>query len=148
MVVLVVGVEVEEDWHNEASLEAANDHTVDIDYTVEVYLDYDTVEDMVVDNSSRCTGACTHCTEVPPQVDRVEFDDHKVSSFPYLVACLALPADDGRSSCRLVKVLYFQTYPIQVGLDWKELCFARELISGLLLDGGNFLNLFFEMLAH
>lgn len=101
MVVLGV-VAVVEGEHNEASLAAANDHNVDMDCTVGPYPDYDTVEEMVVDSNSRCTGACTHCTEVLP-VDMAESDDYMASSFPCLVACFALPADDDRSSCRLAQ---------------------------------------------
>lgn len=37
--------------------------------------------------------------------------DYEVSSCPHLVACLALPADDGRSSCRLGREILLPTRP-------------------------------------
>lgn len=125
---LGAGAELEGGDRNEASLVAENDHSADMGYTVELCRDYGTVEEMVVDNSSRCTGACTHCTEVP-LLDMAESDDYKVFSFPYPVACLALPADDDRSSCRLANVYYFPNLPpSRFGLEWKER--RVELILG------------------
>ena len=130
-----VEVEVEVGEYNASSLAEANDHSVDMGYIVESSHYCNTEEAMVEDgNNSRCTGACTHCTEVPP-VDMVELDDHKVSFFPGLVAYLALPADDDRSSCRLARVCSFQTYLVQDGLVWQEL--SREIDIGSSLDGGS-----------
>lgn len=133
-VVLGVVAEVEVDEHNASSSEEANGHSADMDYTVGPSHYYNTVEVMVADgNSSRCTGACTHCTEVPP-AGMAEFDDYKVFFFPCLVAYLALPADDDRSSCRLSKVRSFQTCLFQVGLDWKGP--SRGSAISFSLDGG------------
>lgn len=128
-VVLGVEAEVVVGECNASSLAEASDHSVGMGYTVGSNHYYNIEEAMVVDgNNSRCTGAYTHCTEVPP-VDMVELDDYKVSVFPGLVAYLALPADDDRSSCRLAEVSSFQTYLVQDGLDWQEL--SRELILAL-----------------
>jgi hypothetical protein len=66
---------------------------------------YGTVVEVVAGSSSRHMVACSYCTFVEGTVDvGVDMDadaDCMVSVFLHLAACLALPADDGHSSCRL-----------------------------------------------
>ncbi len=46
---------------------------------------------------SCCRGSCSHCR----QASRADIaGDYMSASYPYLVACPALPADDVHSSCR------------------------------------------------
>lgn len=55
----------------------------------------------VAGRSSRHTAACRKCCTSAVDTGGVDADvDYIVFSFLYLAACLALPADDGHSSCR------------------------------------------------
>jgi hypothetical protein len=68
-------------------------------------------ESAVVGRNSRCKDSHRDCISAAQELeDRADCDcgccgcgcdfDYMASSCPYLAACLALPADDGRSSCR------------------------------------------------
>lgn len=52
-----------------------------------------------VEDRSCCTGSCSHCRQA--SLVGIAGDDMSASC-PYLVACLALPADDVHSSCRRI----------------------------------------------
>ena len=82
----------------------AIEHRADIARIGEAFPHCDIGEPSVVDNTPpHCKDSRTDCTCA---VD-IAGSDYKASSCPHPAACLALPADDDRSSCRLGD--FFQT---------------------------------------
>ncbi len=76
-------------------------------HTGEPCADCDIEEASAAGSSLHCTVACMHCTSaegIAAAGDGAAVDC-KVSSCSYLATCLVLPADDGRSSCRLGEAL-------------------------------------------
>ena len=64
---------------------------------------------------------CMYCTSAEGIAAAADADaDCKASSYSHPAACLALPADDDRSSCRLGR-LCFQTDP-RPGSGWRCVC--------------------------
>jgi hypothetical protein len=88
-----------------ASEEVAEiEHTVGMAHTVAAWEHCDIAEAKVAGSSSRRRVACRYCTSA---VDTADADaDCRASSYPHLAACLALPADDDRSSCRLGRLSF------------------------------------------
>lgn len=78
-------------------------HRVDIARIGEAFPHCGIGEPSVVDNTPHCKDSRTDCTWA---VD-IAGSDYKAFSCPNPAACLALPADDDRSSCRLGD--FFQT---------------------------------------
>lgn len=81
----------------------AIEHRVDIARIGEAFPHCDIGEPSVVDNTPHCKDSRMDCTWA---VD-IAGSDYKAFSCPNPAACLALPADDDRSSCRLGD--FFQT---------------------------------------
>jgi hypothetical protein len=83
----------------------------------------DTVVGVVVGSSSRHMAACSYYTSAEDIAD-ADGDadaDCMVSSFLHLAACLALPADDGHSSCRLGRVSLPNRPRLAFGLEMRVL---------------------------
>jgi hypothetical protein len=94
-------------------------HMQDIEHTVEEWVHYG-IEVVVEDSSSRCMVAYSCCTSAEDTADVVDDAgvDYTASSCLHLVACLlALPADDGRSSCRLGCMFSFNPIACCVKLE-------------------------------
>lgn len=93
--------------HSAALAEEVTAHMAGMDCTGsgsgELGCDIVVVEGAVGSSSrSPCTGSCRHCTSAVGDIAGADagFDSGYTAVFSHPTACLALPADDDRSSCR------------------------------------------------
>jgi hypothetical protein len=100
-------------------------HTMDMaDTAQEEYCHVDIAVEL--GDRSCCRGSCNHCT----QASRAGIAGGCMSaSYPYLVACPALPADDVRSSCRR------RCFPPTRSSGWEEMRSGNEDIGKEYPDG-------------
>lgn len=102
-------------------------HMQDMEHIVEAWA-YVGIEEAVEGNNSRYMAACSCCTSAEDIAGVVDADVDCIASFSlHLVACLlALPADDGHSSCRLGNVFSFKPIAFCVGLKMRAFAAGTE----------------------
>jgi hypothetical protein len=85
------------------------------DIVQEEYRHVDIVAEL--EDRSCCRDSCTHCRQASPAGIA---GDYMSASFPYLVVCPALPADDVHSSCRR------RCFPPTRSSGWEEMRSERS----------------------